>query len=234
AESTGAALAAEPVGFLRAALFQWMNPTGWLVAVGAAGTFLNAQSEDRCAQAIWLGHCSLQPHFRAVSSGLCSAPCGAVARDNARIARGFNAIMGAALACGDCESTAGLYLPAPSSSLYLQSAPAMTISTNLALELDGGVVHTVALPQHGFDGRSNAIAVVHVHDARVQRDDRLVLGCVPSPAPGTRRRMRIANRAERSGSIGVQPVPPVHRMMRAAAMAAADPHQVTLHPSPIT
>ena len=48
AEPTGAALAAEPVGFLRAALFQWMNPKGWLVAVGAAGTFLNAQP-------IWLG-----------------------------------------------------------------------------------------------------------------------------------------------------------------------------------
>jgi threonine/homoserine/homoserine lactone efflux protein len=45
----------EPVGFHRTALFQSMNPKGWLVAVGAAGTFLNAHSGDRMVQAAWLG-----------------------------------------------------------------------------------------------------------------------------------------------------------------------------------
>jgi hypothetical protein len=32
--------AARPVSLLGAALFQWVNPKGWLVAVGAAGTYL--------------------------------------------------------------------------------------------------------------------------------------------------------------------------------------------------
>lgn len=32
--------AAQPVGFIGAAFFQWINPKGWLVAVGAAGTYL--------------------------------------------------------------------------------------------------------------------------------------------------------------------------------------------------
>ncbi len=32
----------KPVGFLGAALFQWLNPKGWLVAVSAAGAYLPA------------------------------------------------------------------------------------------------------------------------------------------------------------------------------------------------
>jgi threonine/homoserine/homoserine lactone efflux protein len=34
------AAGAKPVGFLGAALFQWLNPKGWLVAVSAAGAYL--------------------------------------------------------------------------------------------------------------------------------------------------------------------------------------------------
>ena len=39
-------------------------------------------------------------------------------------------------------------------------------------DLDRGVVHAVALLQYGFDGRSDAIAVIHVRDARVQQTER--------------------------------------------------------------
>src|SRR5262245_56327636 len=53
AEHTPAARAAEPVGFLAAALFQWINPKGWLVGLGAAATFLDTHCDDRIAQAAW-------------------------------------------------------------------------------------------------------------------------------------------------------------------------------------
>jgi threonine/homoserine/homoserine lactone efflux protein len=33
----------EPVGFTRAALFQWVNPKSWLVSASAAGTYLQAE-----------------------------------------------------------------------------------------------------------------------------------------------------------------------------------------------
>lgn len=45
---------AEPVGFFQAALFQWVNPKAWLVAVSAAGTYLQGGNE-RVYQALALG-----------------------------------------------------------------------------------------------------------------------------------------------------------------------------------
>jgi threonine/homoserine/homoserine lactone efflux protein len=50
----GATPAARPVGYLDAAVFQWVNPKAWLVSASAAGTFLTARVGSPYAQAAWL------------------------------------------------------------------------------------------------------------------------------------------------------------------------------------
>lgn len=45
----------DPVGFVGAALFQWINPKSWLVAASAAGTFLHADAGSPLGQAAGLG-----------------------------------------------------------------------------------------------------------------------------------------------------------------------------------
>ena len=40
-----------PVGFLGAAVFQWVNPKAWLVVSAAAGTFLSPKADSAVAQA---------------------------------------------------------------------------------------------------------------------------------------------------------------------------------------
>jgi threonine/homoserine/homoserine lactone efflux protein len=44
--------ATKPVGFFAAAFFQWINPKGWLVAVGAAGTYLQPDAGSQLLQAL--------------------------------------------------------------------------------------------------------------------------------------------------------------------------------------
>ena len=44
-----------PVGFLGAAAFQWVNPKAWLVSAAAAGTFLSAEAGSAVMQAAALG-----------------------------------------------------------------------------------------------------------------------------------------------------------------------------------
>jgi threonine/homoserine/homoserine lactone efflux protein len=46
---------ANPVGFTRAAIFQWVNPKSWLVSVSAAGTFLHAGAGSPFTQSALLG-----------------------------------------------------------------------------------------------------------------------------------------------------------------------------------
>jgi threonine/homoserine/homoserine lactone efflux protein len=46
---------AKPVGFLEAAVFQWVNPKSWLVSVSAAGTFLSAGAGSPIVQSASLG-----------------------------------------------------------------------------------------------------------------------------------------------------------------------------------
>ena len=41
----------EPVGYLGAAVFQWVNPKSWLVTASAAGTFLTADGTSPTVQA---------------------------------------------------------------------------------------------------------------------------------------------------------------------------------------
>jgi threonine/homoserine/homoserine lactone efflux protein len=45
----------DPVGFVGAALFQWVNPKSWLVAASAAGTFLSPDAGSPLAQSASLG-----------------------------------------------------------------------------------------------------------------------------------------------------------------------------------
>lgn len=44
-----------PVGYLGAAVFQWVNPKAWLVIAGAAGTFLTAGAGSPIGRAASLG-----------------------------------------------------------------------------------------------------------------------------------------------------------------------------------
>ena len=87
----------EPVGFLQAALFQWANPKAWLVAVSAAGTYLQG-GEQRFCQALALGAL-----FVAASLPSCllwlsvGASLQRLLRSE-RSARQFNMAMGLALA----------------------------------------------------------------------------------------------------------------------------------------
>lgn len=57
ATSGGGALAQdrEPVGFVGAAAFQWVNPKSWLVCASAAGAYLHAGAGSAIAQAASLG-----------------------------------------------------------------------------------------------------------------------------------------------------------------------------------
>jgi threonine/homoserine/homoserine lactone efflux protein len=48
-------LGKDPVGYVGAAVFQWVNPKSWLVTASAAGTFLHADAGSPLAQAAALG-----------------------------------------------------------------------------------------------------------------------------------------------------------------------------------
>ena len=88
----------KPVGFIGAAAFQWINPKGWLVAVGAAGTYLQATSDNALSQALAFGALFFAG---ALPSGLVWLALGAsvhaLLRDE-RSARTFNIVMAVALA----------------------------------------------------------------------------------------------------------------------------------------
>src|SRR5256885_11550049 len=45
----------DPIGYLGAAVFQWVNPKSWLVSASAAGTFLSAGAASPVGQAAALG-----------------------------------------------------------------------------------------------------------------------------------------------------------------------------------
>lgn len=86
------------VGFLEAAGFQWINPKGWLVAVSAAGTYLQAKTATAWEQAVAFG---LIFFVAALACGLLWLGLGAALHRlllNERVARIFNIAMGLALA----------------------------------------------------------------------------------------------------------------------------------------
>ena len=85
----GEAGTTRPVGFFGAAFFQRINPKGWLVAVSAAGTYMQPDSGSQLLQALVLPDCFSAWRFRAALSGSCSAlPCRACSAMSGR--RGYS------------------------------------------------------------------------------------------------------------------------------------------------
>jgi threonine/homoserine/homoserine lactone efflux protein len=85
------------VGLIGAAVFQWANPKGWLVAVSAAGTYLQATT-NQLAQAVWFGSLFF---VAALPCGLVWLGLGALMQEalrDERKARAFNIAMGLTLA----------------------------------------------------------------------------------------------------------------------------------------
>jgi threonine/homoserine/homoserine lactone efflux protein len=88
----------DPVGFVGAAIFQWVNPKSWLVSASAAATFLHAEAGSSLVQAASLGAVFF---VAALPSCLLWLAFGATVKRvlrNRRRRRLFNVAMGAALA----------------------------------------------------------------------------------------------------------------------------------------
>ena len=87
-----------PVGYLGAALFQWVNPKSWLVSASAASAFLSAEAGSPIVQAASLGGLFV---LAALPSCFLWLAFGAAVQ---RVVRGrrslriFNIVMGALLA----------------------------------------------------------------------------------------------------------------------------------------
>jgi len=88
----------DPVGYLGAAIFQWINPKSWLVTASAASTFLNAEAGSPIVQAASLGGlfvlAALPSCFLWLAFGAAVQP---VLQGSRRL-RIFNVAMGALLA----------------------------------------------------------------------------------------------------------------------------------------
>ena len=90
--------AAKPVGFFGAAFFQWVNPKGWLVAIGAAGTYLQPDAGSQLLQALVFAGLFFST---ALPSGFVWLVLGASMQGllrHERSARIFNTVMALALA----------------------------------------------------------------------------------------------------------------------------------------
>ena len=88
----------EPVGYVGALVFQWVNPKSWLVSASAAGTFLGAGAGSPVLQAASLGGLFL---LAALPSGFIWLAFGAAIQHvlhGHRQRRLFNIVMGALLA----------------------------------------------------------------------------------------------------------------------------------------
>ena len=87
-----------PVGYLGAAVFQWVNPKSWIVSASAAGTFLSAEAGSPILQAAALGGLFL---LAALPSCFLWLAFGAAVQHvlhKRRRLRIFNIVMGALLA----------------------------------------------------------------------------------------------------------------------------------------
>jgi threonine/homoserine/homoserine lactone efflux protein len=100
ATSAGAesAAAGRSVGFVEAAVFQWINPKSWLVAVSAASTYLSAESGSAAVQSALLGGLFV---LAALPCGFLWLAFGATVQRvlrGARARRAFNLALGGLLA----------------------------------------------------------------------------------------------------------------------------------------
>jgi threonine/homoserine/homoserine lactone efflux protein len=96
--SAGTSGSGDPVGFVGAAVFQWINPKSWLVCASAAATFLDQAAGSAFGQSAALG---LMFALIALPSCLPWLGFGAVVQRvlrSERAQRAFNVSMGALLA----------------------------------------------------------------------------------------------------------------------------------------
>jgi threonine/homoserine/homoserine lactone efflux protein len=88
----------EPIGYLGATVFQWVNPKSWIVSASAAGTFLSAGAGSPILQAAALGGLFI---VAALPSGFLWLAFGAAVQrvlHEPRRLRIFNILMAALLA----------------------------------------------------------------------------------------------------------------------------------------
>lgn len=88
----------DPVGYLGAAMFQWVNPKSWLVTASAASTFLRPEAGSAAGQAVALAGLFM---LAAFPSGLLWLAFGAAVQrllGRPRRRRAFNVAMGVLLA----------------------------------------------------------------------------------------------------------------------------------------
>ena len=98
ASESGSSYGGRPVGFVGAALFQWLNPKAWLVTTSAAGTYLQPDAGSAFVQSAALGALFLAA---AVPSGFVWLAAGVGLQrvlGSPRRRRIFNIAMGAMLA----------------------------------------------------------------------------------------------------------------------------------------
>jgi threonine/homoserine/homoserine lactone efflux protein len=88
----------DPVGYLGAAVFQWVNPKSWLVSASAAGTFLGTAAASPLAQAAWLGALFFVAALPSCFVWLAFGAAVQRALQTPRRLRAFNVVMGALLA----------------------------------------------------------------------------------------------------------------------------------------
>ena len=90
--------APDPVGYLGAAIFQWVNPKSWMVTASAAGTFLSAGAGSPIVQAASLGGLFVLAALPSCFLWLAFGAAVQHAVHDRRRMRIFNVAMGALLA----------------------------------------------------------------------------------------------------------------------------------------
>jgi threonine/homoserine/homoserine lactone efflux protein len=88
----------QAVGFRQAFLFQWLNPKGWLVALGAGSTYLVSAPHVQTSDALWMGTLFAAAAFPAGSLWLVLGALMAQLLRAQRSAKLFNIAMASALA----------------------------------------------------------------------------------------------------------------------------------------
>src|SRR5437870_6478649 len=88
----------KPVGYVGAAVFQWVNPKSWLVSASAAGTFLSADAGNPVVQAASLGGLFFLAALPSCFVWLAFGAAVQHALHSPRRLRIFNVVMGVLLA----------------------------------------------------------------------------------------------------------------------------------------
>jgi threonine/homoserine/homoserine lactone efflux protein len=89
---------ANPVGFVGAAVFQWINPKSWLMSTSAAGTFLSTEGGSPIVQSAFLGGLFVASALPSCFLWLAFGATVQRVLTNPRRLRAFNVTMGALLA----------------------------------------------------------------------------------------------------------------------------------------